>query len=138
MSPLKIRHLDDLAVGVGMFILCAGAGAWLSRGGDDTPLTVFGALGLVFLLYFLYTGTKTETISPEGICAKSIFQTRQIPWQQVEKVGILQLRGYYLSITVTGEKKGLLLRLREDLKTVIEHFYGPLDFDRRANDKIDR
>lgn len=134
---MTIRHLDDLAVGAAMFALCIGAGMWLSREGDYAALIVLGVIGLVFLLYFLYIGTKTETISADGICTKSILKTQWIPWKKVDKVGIAYLNlggwpSYYLC--VAGEKNGLLLlRYREELKTVIESFYGPLDYDQKTN-----
>ena len=140
MRPIKIRHYGDLAVGAAMFGLCVGAGAWLSRSGEYTALIVFAAVGLVFLMYFLYTGTKTEIFSPEGILIKSLFHTRKIPWQKVEKAGIACLKlgpraggGHYVSVTVTGEEKGLLLQFREEIKTAIETFYGPLDFGQRMD-----
>lgn len=136
---MTIRHLDDLAVGAVMFALCIGAGMWLSREEGYAPLIVFGVIGLIFLLFFIYTGTKTETISEEGICAKSILKTRWIPWQQVNKVGIahLNLGGwpqYYLSITFDSgkAKKGFLLRNCEQLRSTVTKFYGPLDFDQTA------
>ena len=138
MSPVKIRHYDNLAVGAAIFALCVGAGAWISRSGNVTALIIFGVIGLVFLLYFLYTGTKTETFSPEGILIKSLLNTRKIPWQKVEKAGIACLKlgpraggGYYVSVTLTGEEKGLLLQFRDEIKIAIETFYGPLDFDQR-------
>ncbi len=140
MRPIKIRHYGDLAVGGAMLALCVGAGAWISRSGNVTALIIFGVIGLVFLLYFLYTGTKTETLTPEGILIKSLFHTRKIPWQKVEKAGIACLKlgpraggGYYVSVTLTGEEKGLLLQFREEIKTAIETFYGPLDFDQRMD-----
>ena len=97
--------------------------------------------GIFVTSVLVYTGVRTKTISETGICVKTILKTTEVPWPDVEKIGVAWLRlgpsaQWYLSVTYRAENRknpGFLFPYTDALRDAVTECYGPLDFDESAD-----
>ena len=94
-----------------------------------------------------YSCMQIKTFSVQGFCIKTVFYTKTFLWSEIEKAGIINIRGvnyialssapitkkswvqYWLWWMKLENRPGVMFPYDARIYSIITEFYGPLDFN---------
>lgn len=151
MESVVVRYRHYARYGLPMLALCTVAGVVEYWADPESPWYLLVCVGVVLAATCFVLGTRKCTFSKTGISDITLKKGRIYRWDQVIQAGVTNVldreeSGPYLLLTFLGGKPKtrtmgyvdwknnnngtcLFVPYNDDLRIVVQKYYGPLDFD---------